>query len=264
MSSVSVVTNALRLRSFRRPATVARDPAPAAADPRHPVGLPRRHRGRRRHPRRRVHRRRAAPTRPSHGMNGQLAWLQGTGMTMRPSMSVMMTTDVPPVDADRGRRRPSTTACRPHARPGEPTRVVVTLRGRRHRDAGHRPDPHPRGVDAPHRHPRRPRHVRARPPGADRPTRRARRHADVPDRRHATTSTPSSPARASMSNILDRHTITVAGPRPTTSAPLVAGPRERVVDGVRVTLSGQAARRRHLRPDVLLRRRRDRASRSTT
>ena len=57
MSSVSVVTNALRLRSYRRPATVDGDPAAAAADPRHPMGVPRRHRGRRRHPRSRLHRR---------------------------------------------------------------------------------------------------------------------------------------------------------------------------------------------------------------
>ena len=49
MSSVSVVTNALRLRRFRRPATAARDPAPAAARPDRPVRLP--HRRRRRRPR---------------------------------------------------------------------------------------------------------------------------------------------------------------------------------------------------------------------
>jgi P-type Cu+ transporter len=46
--------------------------------------------------------------------------------------------------------------------------------------------------------------------------------------------------QGSMSNILDRHTVNVVGPRPTTSSQLVAGPRERVVDGVRVTLTGQA------------------------
>jgi Cu+-exporting ATPase len=43
-----------------------------------------------------------------------------------------------------------------------------------------------------------------------------------------------------MSNILDRRTITVAGQSPRTAPPLVAGSREQVVDGVRVTLSGQA------------------------
>jgi Cu+-exporting ATPase len=33
-------------------------------------------------------------------MNGQLAWIQGTGMPMRPSMSVMMTSETEPLDAD--------------------------------------------------------------------------------------------------------------------------------------------------------------------
>ena len=182
MSSVSVVTNALRLRSYRRPVTVdeiLRPPlrtrvtqwaylggiAVAAVT----LGV--------------AFTVASRSDAASHGMNGQLAWLQGTGMTMRPSMSVMMTTDVPPVDAARSRRhgrllgpgqRPRRRA---HPRHRHPAR-------RRHRVAGHGPDPHPRGVDAPHRHPRGPRHVRARPPGADRATRRARRLADVPDRRY--------------------------------------------------------------------------------
>jgi Cu+-exporting ATPase len=43
-----------------------------------------------------------------------------------------------------------------------------------------------------------------------------------------------------MSNILDKHTITIHGTPPPASAPLQAGPRERVVDGVRVTLHGDA------------------------
>ena len=38
MSSVSVVTNALRLRGFKRPASAERDPAPAAAAPHRRVG----------------------------------------------------------------------------------------------------------------------------------------------------------------------------------------------------------------------------------
>ncbi|WP_138758547.1 heavy metal translocating P-type ATPase [Modestobacter altitudinis] len=98
MSSVSVVTNALRLRRFRRPAT--------AAEVLHPplrarvgqyayltgiavvalalgAGLTA------------VSRSDAA----GHGMNGQLAWVQGTGMPMRPAMSVMMTAEVPPTEA---------------------------------------------------------------------------------------------------------------------------------------------------------------------
>ncbi|WP_405143216.1 heavy metal translocating P-type ATPase [Sphaerisporangium sp. NBC_01403] len=125
MSSVSVVTNALRLRRFRRPAT--------AQEILHP---PRRARvgqyayltgiavvalalG-------------AALTAVSRmdfaerGMNGQLAWAQGTGMPMRPAMSVMMTADVPATDAaeaglDVHFDLPAST------RPGVPTRLVATV-----------------------------------------------------------------------------------------------------------------------------------------
>ena len=43
-----------------------------------------------------------------------------------------------------------------------------------------------------------------------------------------------------MSNILDRHAVTVAGDPPAAESPLRAGPREQVVDGVRVTLHGDA------------------------
>ena len=53
MSSVSVLSNALRLRRFRRPASVAGDPAPAAAQPDRPVRLPDRRRRRRPRHRRR-------------------------------------------------------------------------------------------------------------------------------------------------------------------------------------------------------------------
>ena len=98
MSSVSVVTNALRLRRFRRPATAHGDPAPAAARPARPVRLPTTVAvaalavG-------------AGLTAASYtdtaerGMNGALAWTEGTGMPMRPTMSMMMTTEIPPVDA---------------------------------------------------------------------------------------------------------------------------------------------------------------------
>jgi Cu+-exporting ATPase len=94
MSSVSVVTNALRLRGFRRPGT------PAMLRPRLRTrvadyaylsgiavlavaigaGL-------------------TALSRTDsaqRGMNGALAWVQGTGMPMRPAMSVMMTADSEP------------------------------------------------------------------------------------------------------------------------------------------------------------------------
>ncbi|GAA2340849.1 heavy metal translocating P-type ATPase [Dactylosporangium salmoneum] len=98
MSSVSVITNALRLRRFRRPATAA------ALRPRWGAGVADMAYltgiallavavG-------------AALTGLSHtdaagrGMNGVLAWAQGTGMPMRPSMSVMMEADVEPLPAE--------------------------------------------------------------------------------------------------------------------------------------------------------------------
>ena len=191
-------------------------------------------------------------------MNGQLAWLQGTGMTMRPSMSVMMTTDVPPVDADQAGvtvdyRMPAAP------RPGEPTRVVVTLRDadtgspvtdltRTHEVWMHlivtRDD---LGTFA---------HVHPEPTGR-------------PGELAVTVTFPTAGTydihtefarQGSMSNILDRHTITVAGrpPHDVRAAgrrPPGARRRRRPRHPVRA-----GARRRHLRPDVLLRRRPHRAA----
>jgi P-type Cu+ transporter len=125
MSSVSVVTNALRLRRFRRPAT--------AAEVLHPplrarigqyaylagvavvalalgAGL-------------------TAVSRmefAERGMNGQLAWAQGTGMPMRPAMSVMMTADVPAADAA-GAGVDVRLDLPTDARPGQPTRLLVAV-----------------------------------------------------------------------------------------------------------------------------------------
>jgi Cu+-exporting ATPase len=125
MSSVSVLTNALRLRRFDRPDTVAeilRPPLRARVSQYAYLtgvavvaltlgaGL-------------------TALSRmdfAAHGMNGQLAWTQSTGMPMRPAMSVMMTAEVPPVDAaDAGVEvrigLPANT------RPGVPTQLTVTV-----------------------------------------------------------------------------------------------------------------------------------------
>jgi len=237
MSSVSVVTNALRLRSYRRPATVdeiLRPPlrtrvtqwaylggiAVAAVT----LGV--------------VFTVASRSDAASHGMNGQLAWLQGTGMTMRPSMSVMMTTDVPPVDAaEAGITVDYRLPAAP--RPGQRARVVVTLRNadtgspvtdltRTHEVWMHlivtRTD---LGAFA---------HVHPEPTG--RPGELA---VALTFPTAGTYDFHTEFARqGSMSNILDRHSITVAGTRATTSSALVAGPRERVVDGIRVTLSGRA------------------------
>jgi P-type Cu+ transporter len=125
MSSVSVLTNALRLRRFRRPATVAEilSPPVRARIGRYAyltgiavvalalgAGL-------------------TAVSRmdfAERGMNGTLAWMQGTGMPMRPAMSEMMTAEVPPAEAsDAGvevrLRLPG------QVRPGESTRLVATV-----------------------------------------------------------------------------------------------------------------------------------------
>jgi len=98
MSSVSVLSNALRLRRFRRPSSVAEILSPplrqrvgqyayllGIATVALTIG--------------------ATLTAVSRmdfaerGMNGTLAWMQGTGMPMRPAMSTMMTSEVPPSEA---------------------------------------------------------------------------------------------------------------------------------------------------------------------
>jgi Cu+-exporting ATPase len=125
MSSVSVVTNALRLRRFRRPAgadEILHPPLRARAGQYAYLagiavvavalgaGL-------------------TAVSRmdfAARGMNGQLAWTQSTGMPMRPSMSVMMTADVPPVDAtEAGLDVRLDLPAGVH--PGQRTRLVVTV-----------------------------------------------------------------------------------------------------------------------------------------
>ena len=125
MSSVSVLSNALRLRRFRRPSSVQEIEHPplrsrvgqwayltviAVVALAIGGGL-------------------TAVSRmdfAERGMNGTLAWVQGTGMPMRPAMSVMMTADVPPVEAAE-----AGTDVRLHlpadVRPGVPTRMTATV-----------------------------------------------------------------------------------------------------------------------------------------
>ena len=125
MSSVSVVTNAQRLRRFRRPADVREilHPPLAARAGQYAylstvailalaigaglTGLSR-------------------TDTAARGMNGVLAWTQSTGMPMRPVMSTMMTTDVDPVDAAEAQVhvRLGLPAV---LRPGQPARMTVTL-----------------------------------------------------------------------------------------------------------------------------------------
>ncbi|WP_308190720.1 heavy metal translocating P-type ATPase [Arthrobacter hankyongi] len=125
MSSVSVITNALRLRGFRRPAGVREILHPPLRERlgRYAylagvgalavllgTGFT-------------VLSRSDAAQR---GMNGVLAWTQSTGMPMRPAMSTMMAAEIDPADAEDAGVEvrlevPAT------ARPGRPTRVLVHL-----------------------------------------------------------------------------------------------------------------------------------------
>jgi Cu+-exporting ATPase len=97
MSSVSVVTNALRLRRFRRPASAAQilhRPVrqrvggwaylTAVAAVAIALGS--------------VFTWASRTDTAERGMNGVLAWSEGMGMPMRPAMSVMETTEAPPTD----------------------------------------------------------------------------------------------------------------------------------------------------------------------
>jgi P-type Cu+ transporter len=125
MSSVSVLTNALRLRRFRRPETVHEIEHPPVrqrigqyayltgiAVVALAIGT--------------------ALTVVSRmdfaerGMNGTLAWMQTTGMPMRPAMSVMMTAEIDPTSADDAGTDVELDVP-DRTRPGVPTRVTATV-----------------------------------------------------------------------------------------------------------------------------------------
>jgi Cu+-exporting ATPase len=124
MSSVSVVTNAQRLRRFR-PMTAEQILHPRLRDRvaqysyLAAVGLTAVAVG-------------AGLTAASRtdtarrGMNGMLAWTQSVGMPMRPAMSTMMSTDIPPVDADEAGVHVQLIVPA-DVRAGTPTHLVVKL-----------------------------------------------------------------------------------------------------------------------------------------
>jgi Cu+-exporting ATPase len=126
MSSVSVLTNALRLRRFRRPASVQEILHPVGAGADRSVRLPHRRRRRRRRDRRGPDRSQSDGLRRArHERERWLGW-ETTGMPMRPAMSVMMTAEVDAASAeDAGADVRLDLA--DDARPGIPTRVTATV-----------------------------------------------------------------------------------------------------------------------------------------
>lgn len=235
MSSVSVLTNALRLRRFHRPATAEQILHPplrervaqwsyltgvAVVALAIGVGL-------------------TAVSRmdfAERGMNGVLAWTQTTGMPMRPAMSVMMTADVPAVEAaDTGLDvRLSVT----DARAGTPSRVLITVLDTRtggpiqdltrsHGAWMHliatRGD---LGTFA---------HVHPEPTG--RPGELAVEMTFPTGGTYIINTEFRRQGR--MNDIHQRQELTVPGAAPL-PATVTAGPRSIVIDGVRVTLDGQA------------------------
>jgi Cu+-exporting ATPase len=232
MSSVSVVTNAQRLRRFRRPADASEVTRTSW--------------------RSRVGQSAYLVTvaivalviggtftwasrtdTAERGMNGVLAWTQRTGMPMRPAMSTMMTADVDPVSSHDAGVHVSYDLP-DDVRPGRPTRVVVTVAdssgpirdlGRSHEVWMHliatRSD---LGTFA---------HVHPEPTGS-------------PGRLEVTMTFPTAGEyllntefrrRGAMTDVQDRQTVTIAGDAPEAVA-LRPGPRRTVVDGVRVELDG--------------------------
>ncbi len=235
MSSVSVVSNALRLRRFTRPANADAILHPAlrtrVADGAYLIavavvalaigsGL-------------------TALSRTDwaqRGMNGVLAWTQSTGMPMRTAMSEMMTTDVEPVDARNAGVEVSLDVPS-DATPGKPTRILVSLRD----DAGEPIEDVTRSHQAwMHFIATRDdlatfEHVHPEPTG--RPGELA---VDVVFPTAGSYQIHTEFRRqGKMSDVLSEHEVTVDG-EPADPEPVTAGPRELVVDGVRVSLHGDA------------------------
>jgi P-type Cu+ transporter len=236
MSSVSVLSNALRLRRFRRPATVGEILRPplrsrvgqyaylsgvAVVALAIGGGL-------------------TAISRmdfAERGMNGQLAWIQSTGMPMRPAMSVMMTTDAPPTGAaeaglDVQLHVPDNT------RAGTPTRLTATIVNaetgepitdltRSHEAWMHLIATRDDLGSFAHVHPAPTGHAGELAVEVTFPT---------PGRYIINTEFRQ---RGQMTDVHQRQLVTVTGAVPVPVS-LEAGPRSTVIDGVRVELGGQA------------------------
>jgi len=236
MSSVSVVTNALRLRRFRRTDTsemLRPGRLTRIADYAYLTGI-------------------AAlavsvgaaftaltRTDSAHrGMNGVLAWVQETGMPMRPAMSTMMTTDSKPRAAEDAGVKVSVQVS-DDVVPGVPTTVRIRVTdastgrpvddiGRSHEAWMHliatRDD---LGTFA---------HVHPQPGG--RPGEFSSRLTFPTEGRYLIYT--EFRRRGEMVDLIERHTITVGDPRQVVHEKPSPSPREQVVNGIRVTLIGDA------------------------
>jgi P-type Cu+ transporter len=235
MSSVSVVTNALRLRSFRRPSSVAEILRPrlatrvtgyaylvgvAAVAVAVGAGLTA------------LSRSDAA----QRGMNGQLAWVQGTGMPMRPPMRVMMAAETEPADAEDAGIEVSLEVPLDVV-PGRPTTVTVRVAdadtgaplrdvGRSHESWMHliatRDD---LGTFA-HAHPE---------PGGTAGEFAVELTFPSPGRYLVHTELR---RRGAITGLLERHEVVVGDPATVVPQELVPTSREQKVGGVRVSLEG--------------------------
>jgi Cu+-exporting ATPase len=238
MSSVSVVTNALRLRRFSAPATAhdishrplrtrVADSAYLVAVAALAVALGS------------VFTWASRTDQAERGMNGVLSWSEGMGMPMRPAMSVMEEADVPPVTPTEAGLTVDLTA--PDViDPGQPTQLTVEVRDadtgelvgdlvRTHqvwmhmiitrRDLGTFAHIHPEPTGTPGVYT-----VQATFPTAG----EYLVHAEF--RRNG-----------QMGDVLDTHTVTVAGRQPVTAPVPAEDVRSWTGDGVRISLEGDAA-----------------------
>jgi len=235
MSSISVLSNALRLRRFRRPGSVHEIQHPPLRERVGQyaylagVGVVAVAVG-------------AGLTAVSRmdfaerGMNGTLAWVQGVGMPMRPTMSVMMEAEVEPTAAadagvDVQLQLPASLAA------GRPTRVLLQVRdtetgrpvgdiGRSHEAWMHLIATRSDLGTFTHVHPE--------------PTGRPGELAVTMTFPTGGTYVINTELRRTgqMSDVHQRQTVVVPGSVPQLRTP-EAGPASRVVDGVRVDLSGE-------------------------
>ncbi|MEP6856679.1 MAG: hypothetical protein ABJA33_14475, partial [Pedococcus sp.] len=177
----------------------------------------------------------------SHGMNGLLAWTEGMGMPMRPAMSVMETTDTPPISAHDADLDVNLSPV-DQPKPGQPVTLRVTIRDtngnpvtdlvRTHQVWAHlilnRQDTGDLATFA---------HIHPKPTG-------------TPGLLEVTTTFPTAGTylahvefrrQGSMTDVLDRTQIVVPGTPPTEAPAAARGDvRTAITDGVRVQLTGDA------------------------